>query len=186
MPAPAVLREVFHAYRAYRGEEDDGFFFEDPTGPLTRLDVLVHRGAEVTTFATVGMAAREMPASPGPGRGGRAELHLVRRGRLARTDEHGIAVRLANLAVHPFRTGTQLNWGHMIGVGDDFPAFPACRSVFLAGPLSPDALDYVRTSEGAVRILNVVPITDSERDLGRAMPPLEFARYLLDKRDLYI
>jgi hypothetical protein len=185
MPAPAVLREVFLAYRAHRGEEDDGFLFEDPAGPLTRIDVLVHRSTGLTTFATIGMAAREMPATPGPGGGGRAELHHVRRGHLSRAEEHAIAVRLANLAIHPFLTGTQLDWGHMIGLGDEFPAFPGCRAVFLAGPLSPEALDYVHTSEGPVRILNVVPITDLERDRGLAMPPLDFARYLLDKRDLY-
>ncbi|MDI6105663.1 suppressor of fused domain protein [Actinoplanes sp. NEAU-A12] len=185
MPAPAVLREVFLAYRARRGEEDDGFLFEDAGGPLTRLDVLVYRSAELTTFATIGMAAREMPATPGPGGGGRAELHYVRRARLTRAEEHAIAVRLANLAIHPFLTGTPVDWGHMVGLGDDFPVLPGCRAVFLAGPLSPDAVDYVHTREGPVRILNVVPITDAERDLGRGMSPLDFARYLLDKRDLY-
>ena len=104
------------------------------------------------------MAAQPMPASPGPGGGGRAELRLARRARMQRAEEHAIAVRPANLAVHPFLTGDQLNWGHMIGLADEFPAFPGRRSVFLSGPLSPEALDYVRTTEGAVRILNVVPI----------------------------
>ncbi|GIF41553.1 suppressor of fused domain protein [Actinoplanes xinjiangensis] len=185
MPAPAILRDVFLTYRDRDGEEDEGFLFEDPYGPLPRLDVFVYRSVDLTTFATIGMAAQPMPSAPGPGGGGRAELRLARRGRLQRAEEHAVAVRLANLAVHPFLTGDQLNWGHMIGLGEEFPAFPGRRSVFLSGPLTPEALDYVRTGEGPVRILNVVPITDAERERGRLMPPLAFAESLLTQRDLW-
>jgi hypothetical protein len=185
MPAPMILRDVFLTYRDRHGEEDDGFLFENPSGPVPRLDVFVYRSTEMTTFATIGMAVHEMPSAPGPGGGGRAELRLVRRGQLSRTDEHAVAVQLANLAVHPFLTGDQLSWGHMIGLDDEFPTFRGCRAVFLAGPLSPAALDYVRTSAGAVRILNVVPITDAERAHGRTLPPLAFAESLLSRRDPY-
>jgi suppressor of fused protein SUFU len=186
--APTVLREVFTAYRTQLGEEDDGFVFEDDRAPITRVDVFVYRprsAAGTTTFATIGMAAREMPAAPGPGGGGRAELHLVRRGRLARTDEGAIAARLADLAIHPFVAGEQLNWGHMIGFDQDFPTFPGCRAVFLAGPLTDHGMDYVRTSSGDVRIVNVVPITDTERRRGRTLPPLAFASSLLEQGDIF-
>jgi hypothetical protein len=108
MSAPAVLRDVFHSHRAVWGEGDDGYVFEDGRSPLGRLDVFVYRpaaGAELTSFAAIGMAAREMPAAPGPGGGGRAELQFSRRGRLAREDEYAVAAALANLAVHPFVTG---------------------------------------------------------------------------------
>jgi Suppressor of fused protein (SUFU) len=188
MAAPPVLRDIFNAYRTHRGEEDDGFLFEDEQAPISRLDVLVYRPtppADMTSFATIGMAAKEMPAMPGSGGGGRAELQLRRRGQLTRPDEHAIAVRLANLAIHPFITGTQLNWGHMIGFGEDFPTFPGCRAVFLAGPLSAEGLDYVRTSAGAVRVINVVPITDAERDRGRTLPPVDFAQSLLEHVDIF-
>ncbi|WP_433203968.1 suppressor of fused domain protein [Dactylosporangium sp. CS-047395] len=188
MAAPPVLRDVFNAYRHLHGEEHDGMVFSDEHGPLQRLDVLVYRptpATDLTTFRTIGMAAAAMPSAPGPGDGGRAELQLRRRGQLTRADEGAIAVRLANLAVHPFATGTQLNWGHMIGLGEDFPAFPGCRAVFLAGPLSADGLDYVDTGEGPVRIINVVPITDAEREHGRTLPPVEFAQWLLDRTDVF-
>lgn len=188
MAAPPVLRDIFNAYQNQLGEEDDGFLFEDEQGPISRLDVLVYRprsGTDMTSFATIGMAAKEMPAVPGPGGGGRAELHLRRRGPLTRSEEHAIAVRLADLAVHPFVTGTQLNWGHMIGFREDFPTFAGCRAVFLAGPLSAEGLDYVHTSAGAVRVINVVPITDAERERGRGLPPVDFARSLLEHADIY-
>ncbi|WP_327002146.1 suppressor of fused domain protein [Dactylosporangium sp. NBC_01737] len=188
MAAAHVLRDVFNAYRAHHGEEDDGFTFEDEHGPISRLDVLVYRPtptAALTSFATIGMAASEMPAAPGPGGGGRAELQLRRRGRLTRSDESAIALRMANLAIHPFLTGMQLNWGHMIGFDEDFPTFPGCRAVFLAGPLSAEGLDSVRTGAGAVRVINVVPITDAERQRGRTLPAVEFAQSLLEHVDVF-
>jgi hypothetical protein len=182
------LRDVFNEYRAQRGEEDDGISFADDQAPLSRLDVFIYRPTDangLTSFATIGMAAAEMPVGPGPGDGGRAELHLRRRGQLAHADEQAIALQLANLATHPFITGTQLNWGHLIGVGDDFPTFPGCRGVFLSGPLSKGEAGYVQTSAGAVRVINVVPITDDERDLARALPPLEFVRALRAQVDVF-
>jgi hypothetical protein len=188
MAAPPVLRDIFKAYQKQLGAEDDGVLFEDEQAPITRLDVLVYRptpARDLTSFATIGMAAREMPALPGPVGGGRAELHLRRRGPLTRPQEHAIAVQLANLAIHPFVTGTQLNWGHMIGFREDFPTFPGCRAVFLAGPLSTDGLDYVHTSAGAVRVINVVPITDAEREVGRSLSPVDFARSLLAQADIF-
>lgn len=180
--APAVLRDVFLAHQRHRGEEDGGFLFEDPAGPLPRIDVLVYRPKSrsgLTTFATIGMAARPMPAG-----GGRAELQFSRRGALSERAENEIARQLANLVVHPFRAGTALDWGHLIGLGQDFPTFPGCHAVFLSGPLSENAPDYLQTVEGPVRVLNVIPITDPERDLGRILPPLEFAQALLQRVDI--
>ncbi|MEV4704317.1 suppressor of fused domain protein [Actinoplanes sp. NPDC049316] len=197
MSAPAVLRDVFHAYRD-RAEEDDGFLFEDDQAPINRLDVLVYRPTstvDLTSFATIGMAAQQMPAKPRPGGaaraeqlsggGARAELRLRRRGSLSRPEEHAIAVQLANLAIHPFLAGSRLSWGHMIGFGGDFPTFPGCPSVLLAGPLSDDDPDYVQTGDGPVRLINVVPITDAERDRGRELPPVDFARSLRESVDIF-
>lgn len=190
MPAPAVLRDVFNGYRAHHGEEDDGFVFEDETSgaPISRLEVLVYRPttrSDTTSFVTIGMATNEMPALPGPGGGGRAELHFERRGRLARADENAVGIQLANLAVYPFLTGEQLNWGHMISLNGEFPTFPGCRAVFLVGPLTDNGLDYLHTTAGSVRIVNVIPITEAERAQGRALPPLDFAQSLLKQRDIF-
>jgi hypothetical protein len=188
MVAAAVLRDVFQAHRAGLGEEDDGFLFENGPAPVSRLDVLVYRpadGLDLTTFATIGMAVEEMPPGPGPGNGGRAELQLSRRGRLHPQDEGAVAGQLANLAIHPFVTGTQLSWGHMLGLGRDFPTFPGCSSVLFAGPLSSAGRDYLDTSAGPVRILNVLPITEAERDHARTMPPLEFVHQLMERADVF-
>jgi hypothetical protein len=75
--------------------------------------------------------------------------------------------------------------GHIISFGEDFPTFPGCRAVFLAGPLSAEGLDHVHTSVDAVRVINVVPITDAEREWGRTLPPVDFARSLMEHVDVF-
>ena len=188
MSPPVILREIFQAHRAARGIEDDGYVFDDGGTVIGRLDVLVHRptaDSDLTTFTTIGMAAREMPAAPGPGDGGRAELQFARRGRLNRDDEYSIAVALANLVAHPFVTGQQLNWGHQIGLGREFPTFSRCSAVFLSGPLTNMDDGYIRTREEIVRLITVVPITEAERALGRTLPPTTFAQRLLGEVDVY-
>ncbi|MFB9834866.1 suppressor of fused domain protein [Actinoallomurus acaciae] len=188
MSAPPVLRDVFHALRNTWGEEDHGHLFENGPGPLSRLDVLIYRptgASPMTSFATIGMAVEPMPATPGPGGGGRVELQFARRGGLDQGDEYTIAEQLANIAAYPWITGSQLNWGHTVALGRDFPTFPGCGSVFLSGPLSPEGWDYIPAGDDAVRILNVVPITEAERARARLLPPVEFAQELIAQTDVY-
>lgn len=188
MGAPPVLRDVFNTLRREWGEEDDGFLFEDGPEPISRLDVLTYHPSDpdgMTRFATIGMSVEAMPASPGPGGGGRAELRFARRGQLDRPDEHAIAVQLANLAIYPWATGEQVNWGHMVGMNREFPTFPGCRAVFLSGPLTAGGEDYYDTVDGRVRIINVVPVTDDERAAARTMPPIPFIEGLMARVDIY-
>jgi hypothetical protein len=188
MAAPAVLREVFNAHRAAWGDEDDGITFDNGPAPVGRLDVLVYRptaGTPMTSFTTIGMAVEPMPVGPGPGGGRRAELQFARRGPLSREDERAVAGQLANLAVHPFVTGDAIDWGHMIGLNRDFPTLPGCAAVLVSGPLTMSGRDYIRTSDGAVRILNVVPITEAERAVGRTLPPIEFVQRLIAETDIF-
>ena len=142
-------------------------------------------GTSATSFATVGMSAEPMPTSPGPGNGGRAELRLARGDALAPDDEYAIAVALANLAVHPWKTGAPINWGHIVGTGEEFPTFAGCTAVFLSGPLTPTGDDYIHTADGPVRIINVVPITDAERSHARTLPPATFINQLVDEVDIF-
>ena len=95
------------------GEEDDGYVFENGPAPIARLDVFAYRPTadlDMTTFTTVGMSAQPMPASPGPGAGGRAELHFARRGAVGGDDEYAIARQLANLAVEQARSAPPIQF----------------------------------------------------------------------------
>ncbi|MFB7876831.1 suppressor of fused domain protein [Nocardia sp. NPDC056064] len=180
----AVFRDVQHLY----GPEDEGFVFEDGPGPIGHIDVLVYRPTPripVTTFATVGMAAGEMPATPGPGAGGRAELRFSWRGQPTPEWESAVAQLLANLAAYPWITDQQLGWGHMMTLEDDFPGFPDCRTVMFAGPLFPDAQDIFEADGTTVRILNIVPLTDTETARARTMPSGFFLTELMNEVDLF-
>jgi hypothetical protein len=187
MPAPAVLRDVFRSLLERRGDDaDTSITFEDGPGPISRLDVFVHRATDpagVTTFVTVGMSAAVMPTAAGT-ESGRAELWLSRRGIVGPEDEHRIALQLANLAVYPWKTDRSVGWGQIVGLGRDFPTFPGCSAVFLAGPLLAGAPDWLDTCEGKVRVITVVPITAEERATAVTLPPMRFIGDLMEARDV--
>ncbi|MFF2085348.1 suppressor of fused domain protein [Nocardia sp. NPDC058176] len=186
MGASPLLRAVFHDVRQLYGPADDGFVFEDGPGPLGHIDVLVYRPTDripVTTFATVGMAAGEMPATTAPG--GRAELRFSWRGHLEPERESAVARLLANLAAYPWITDQQLGWGHMMTLEEDFPGFPDCRTVMFAGPLFPEAQDIFEAEGTTIRILNIVPLTTPETARARTMPSGFFLTELMDQVDLF-
>ncbi|MEU3192678.1 suppressor of fused domain protein [Streptomyces sp. NPDC006992] len=187
MPAPPILRDVFHALRDELGVEDDGVTFDDGPQPLQRLDVLLYRAgdpAATTALATVGMSAHPMPPR-GKGPGGRAELRLFRRGPLERDAEQRLAMRLANLAAYPWTRGQPLGWGELIGFEDEIPAFPGCRSVFLAGPWAREQRAALETRVEPVRLINAVPISPTEHAQARTTRPETFFSGLLDSRDIF-
>jgi hypothetical protein len=183
MSAPAVLKEVFVSLRSDWGEEDDGFTFEDGPGPMGRIDVFVYRPTaevDMTSFATIGMAAAHMPSA------GRAELRFACRGRFAPSGEAAVAAQLANLAAYPWTYETHLNWGHFVGMDRDFPGFPDCPAVFLSGPFTDNARSHIPTADGSnVRLLNVVPVTAAERLRGKGMVATEFIRELMSTVDIF-
>ncbi|MEU2719439.1 suppressor of fused domain protein [Streptomyces smyrnaeus] len=187
MSAPPILRDVFHALRDEWGDEHDGVTFEHGPPPVERLDVMLFRAADpggVTAFATVGMSAHPMPPREGRA-GGRAELRLFRRGILQRGDEQGLATRLANLAVYPWTQDRPLGWGELVGFGDELPAFPGCSSVLLAGAWAAGQTSTVETSVEPVRILNVVPVSEPERQHALTRRPEDFFSDLLNTRDIF-
>lgn len=187
MPVPAVVRDVYQSILDRRGDADASIVFDDRPDPIARIDVFIYRAADpdaFTTFVTVGMSTAPMPES-GAGSSGRAELWLSRSGIVAPDDEHRIALQLANLAVYPWKTGRSVSWGELVGLGGDFPTFPGCDAVFLAGPLLTDTPDWLDTREGPVRIITVVPITDDERARARTVPPMAFIGDLIESRDVF-
>jgi len=187
MSAPPVLRDVYRTLMELRGDAAASITFEDGPGPIARLDVFIYRPAEpagLTTFVTVGMATAPMPAPEGQ-EGGRAELWLSRSGALAPEDEQQIAMQLANLAVYPWKTGRSVTWAQIVGFEHDFPTFPGCAAVFLAGPLLKDTPDWLDTCEGRVQVITVVPITEQERATAATVPPMTFAGNLIGARDVF-
>ncbi|GAA2094599.1 hypothetical protein GCM10009801_62800 [Streptomyces albiaxialis] len=186
MPAPVILRDVFHSLRGELGEEDTGVTFDNGPAPLDRIDVMIHRApgpSGATVFTTIGMSAHEMP--PADGRpGGRAELRLHRRGALDQRAEGALAMRLANLAAYPWTNGRPLGWGEVVSFQDDTPTFPGCPRAFLAGPWTQDQPSFFETTEDPVRVLHVVPLTEQERATALTATPESFFGDLLTRRDV--
>lgn len=169
------------------GDAAASITFDDGPGPIARLDVFIYRPVEptgLTTFVTVGMSTAPMPSTDGED-GSRAELWLSRTGALAPEDEQQIAMQLANLAVYPWKTGRPVGWAQIVGFEEDFPTFPGCPAVFLAGPLLTDTPDWLDTCEGRVRVITVVPITQRERATAATMPPMTFAGNLIEARNVF-
>ncbi|MFC9897767.1 suppressor of fused domain protein [Nocardia sp. NPDC127579] len=188
MSSSPILRGVFHQLRENWGTEDSGYVFENGPAPIGWLDVAVYRptGTDpMTSFVTVGMAAAAMPDAPGPHGGGRVELRFARRGPLSPAAEYAIAAQLADIAVHPWRTGQQVNWGHMIGIDRDFPTFAGCRTIFCTRPFTQDTPDFVHVDAEPVRLVTVVPITDTERWRARSSSPADFLGKLLAEVDIF-
>jgi hypothetical protein len=187
MNAPVILRDVFHALQQELGEEDNGIAFDNGPGPLARIDILVHRTTDpsaATVFTTVGMSVEPMPSAEGRAVGDRAELRLRRRGPVSAEDEGRIAIHLANLAAHPWTFGRPLGWGEIVTFGSDLPTFPAHHHAFLAGPWTMDQPGFLETTTAAVRVINVVPITEPERAQALTTAPEAFVSDLLDARDV--
>jgi Suppressor of fused protein (SUFU) len=182
IPAPTVLSDVYRSLQAELGEEDAGYTFENGPCPLEHLDVMVHRetATDDLVFATIGMSVAAMPAWDSH----RAELRLYRRSPLAPREQELLAIPLANLAGCPWNVGQPLGWGEVVSSGEEIPAFGGCRSVFLAGPWRNGQPGHLETSAGAVRVINVVPITEAERAKARATQPTTFFNDLLDARDI--
>jgi Suppressor of fused protein (SUFU) len=186
MPAPAILQDIFRERTETFGREDHAFTFESEGGrqPLDRIDVFVYRPADghpLTIFTTIGMSARPMPHE-----GTRAELHCAVRGTLPPEQESAIAVQMANLACYPWQPGVErdLDWGHTVPFGQDFPGFPGCSLAMIFGPFTETARDSYDAGGEKVKIFNVVPITEAERD-SRPGPWMVFFADLVQQVDIY-
>lgn len=181
MAAAPILRELFRAYRERLGDEDNGIVFEKPG---ERVDVFVYRAKDVsgiTRFATLGPSVRPLPKT-----GERFELQFARRGQVTPEVEHAIAVQLANLSSHPWVMDSHYDWGHILGLHRPMPTFDSSSAVFLSGPLEPNGLVSLPTSEGDVKIFHVVPITSSERARAAGMSTGAFTEELLSKVDVLV
>lgn len=187
MPAPAILRDVFHALRAELGEEDTGIVFDNGPLPLDRIEVMVYGAAvpsTATVFATVGMSVEAMPSRDGRA-AERAEIRLLRQGVVEPHDQGLIAMQLANLATYPWAVGSPVGWGETVSFGGELPTFPGCRSAFLAGPWEHGQTGWIDTGTGPVRVINVVPISDAERTRASSSRPDAFFSNLLDARNIF-
>ena len=112
---------------------------------------------DVTTFATIGMAA-----SPMSGADHRAELHFSIRCHADSTSVGEISMFLANLAIHPFLNATFFDWWHKVRDPGPIPLFESATAVLFHPRILEAGWDTIGLDGTSVKILDVVPITPDE------------------------
>jgi Suppressor of fused protein (SUFU) len=166
MSAPRLLQQVCREHIEHFGEPTDSIVFDDGKpieGFPNRIDVFMWDAdtkCDMTTFATIGMAAEPLPKAKH-----RAELHFAVRRSLTKKDAYAVARFLANLAMYPFQTGEPLDWWHTLSHPGDIPLFQTAQCVLLHPRFVENGWDSISTDGGEVHILNVIPITREVKDL---------------------
>ena len=167
MPAAPILRKIYHEHIEHFGEPAHSIVFDDrkqqSDGLPSRIDVLIwipDDQCEMTTFATIGMASLPLPKATH-----RAELHFAVRRSLDQTQIQEVSHFLANLAMYPFQIGEPLDWWHTLSNPGQIPLFFTAKCLLLHPRFVKDGWDTIITEEADVHILNVVPITQEEKDL---------------------
>lgn len=165
MTATKILTEIYHSYIGHFGEPDSSICFEnDQTkkGFPERVDVFIWDADEevdITTFATIGMADQPMSNES------RCELHFSIRQELSDSEKHEVATFLANVAMYPFYNETYLDWWHKLNNPGEIPIYKTAQALLLHPAFIEDGYDTIETSEGYVKIINLVPITQQEQEL---------------------
>jgi hypothetical protein len=163
MGASPIVKQVYHEHIERFGEPDRSIVYEDhdaPHGRPARVDIFVWQASaeeDVTTFATIGMAA-----SPMSGADHRAELHFSIRRRLDSTNVGDTSKFLANLAIHPFLSATSFDWWHKVRDPGRIPLFSSATAALFHPRFVETGWDTMRSDDMLVKILNVVPITPDE------------------------
>lgn len=163
MGAAPIVRQVYGEHTEHFGEPDRSIVYEDhdaPHGRPARIEIFVWQASadvDVTTFATIGMAA-----SPMAGADHRAELHFSIRCRPDAATVGATSKFLANLAIHPFLTATSFDWWHRLRDPGRIPLFSRATAVLFHSKFVATGWDTIKLDDVLVKILNVVPITPDE------------------------
>ncbi len=175
MSAELILKKLYDEHLEHFGEPDESIVFDAPPPPddsfPSRMDVFIWRANEdcdVTTFATIGMASRPMHGAQH-----RVELHFGIRDSLSPAYEKKVAAFMANLALYPFFHQTRFGWWHRLREPGVIPMFPSCTSLFFHPRFVADGWDTVVFESTEIKLLNIIPITQAEYELGSGQKALE-------------
>ncbi len=181
-PVTQVESHVYRECISLFGEPDVALMYDERTAnrplALERTLVMAWRPTpedEMTMFATVGMSARPMKNAAY-----RTELRMFVRGDIGAPAEEAITRFLANLAPYPFDHDLTLGWGHIIKNPGAIPLFEGCSAILLHGAFTDDSQDHTHCGDCTVRFLNVVPITEAERQIAAMRSPDALDAYWTD------
>jgi hypothetical protein len=159
-------------YQKNFGNEDSVFKFSSPEDVKTQdenlpkqLEVWLWRPdklSDLTTFATAGMSY-----IPQGEKSLRTELHFSIQGKLQEEEENYLAQFLANLSLHPFLTQNTFDWWSTLHLTGIIPTYDDCNSVLLHPPFHEKGWAQIDFKNYNAKILNVIPIPESELLLAR-------------------
>lgn len=159
-------------YQKNFGNEDSVFKFSSPvdaekqdSNVPNQLEVWLWRPdkvSDLTTFATAGMSF-----IPQGEKALRTELHISIQGKLQEDEENYIAQFLANLSLHPFLTNNTFDWWSTLQLTGTIPTYDDCNSVLLHPPFHEKGWAQIDFKKYNAKILNVIPIPESELLLAR-------------------
>lgn len=160
----SLKEELRQQYRQNFGDESAFFKLQgsDRADLPPEMEILLwhpDQFSDLTTLATLGMSDRVMPG------GQRAELHFAWAGQLSREQESEMVEFLANLALFPFLSGQGAHLWQVIELDGEIPHFRGKKALLFHPPFHEDGWALAQSSQGDVRILNVVPISDDEKTL---------------------
>jgi len=158
-----LVRAVFEEHIKHYGDPDLQFQFNRGNSQFfNRLDIFLWKPTDripMTTFSTMGMA--DVPME---GLTFRCEIHWTIRGKLSEVENSEAAAFLANLADYPFKKNTGLDHWHIIQ-NLAIPKFHKCSNVLFHPRFTNEGWDKIAWNSNEIKILNMVPITNEERQM---------------------
>ena len=167
--ASQIVKSVYREYINRFGEPDSSVRFGDgePVKGKEHLpsfiDVFIWKSNEkvdINTFSTIGMSDKDMN-----GANFRSELHFSIRGHLTDVEIAKINTFLANISVYPFIQDTYFDWFHLLSNPGQIPCFDKATSILFHPAFIENGWNMIENEEKLVKILNVVPITEDERQI---------------------
>ena len=169
MKASKLVAKVYREHIDHFGEPDKSLRFGEETCVEgeehipSLLDIFIwlpDKNIDITTFSTIGMSDKPMN-----GADYRVELHFAIRQNLQDNEISKTSTFLANLAVYPFLRDTFFDWYHILSNPLIIPNFKTANTILFLPAFVENGWDTIQSENQTVKILNAVPITDTEKGI---------------------
>lgn len=169
MAASKLIAKVYREHIEHYGEPNESIRFGGDTNAKgeehipSLIDIFVwlpNEDIDITTFSTIGMSDKPMNETEH-----RVELHFAIRKNLKETEISKISTFLANMAVYPFLNNTFFDWYHILSNPLEIPDFETANTILFLPAFVKNGWDTIQFNKQIIKILNVVPITNIEKEI---------------------
>ncbi len=179
-----ISRFVFDDHVTHYGEPEFHFALgKDSLQALDYLDVFVWEPTSeipMTTFSTMGMCERKQFQ-----KNYSVEIHWTIRGFLTADAKQACTEFLARLAEWPFLKNISYDYWSILP-NLQVPGFPNCSGILFHPALVDGAWDHTHFGLEEIRILNMIPIAESELQMAQTLGVRGMLNYLYDsKTDIF-